>query len=148
MRRTYLVFGVFLVGLLVATQALERSLVVRTVSQPLYVGLVALAFLAAGIGLAWWLQGVGQQRTPVPAALFEAQGQLLSGREKEVLELLAEGLSNQQLADRLHVSLSTVKTHLSNIYSKLGAQRRTDALAKARQLGLLRERAPVPRSEG
>ncbi|MDX2061524.1 MAG: response regulator transcription factor [Bacteroidia bacterium] len=148
MRRAYLVFGVFLVGLLVATQALERSLVVRAVSQPLYVGLVALAFLAAGSGLAWWLQGIGQQRTPAPGMRFEAQGQLLSAREKEVLELLAEGLSNQQLADRLHVSLSTVKTHLSNIYSKLGAQRRTDALAKARQLGLLRERAPVPRSEG
>lgn len=62
---------------------------------------------------------------------------VLSARELEVLSVLAEGLTNQQVADRLHVSLATVKTHLNHIYDKLGARKRTRAIARARELGLL-----------
>ena len=61
----------------------------------------------------------------------------LSAREFEVLQLLEEGLSNKQVAARLFVSLNTVKTHVKNIYAKLNAERRTQALAEARRLGLL-----------
>ena len=57
----------------------------------------------------------------------------LSSREMEVLLLLAEGLSNQEIADRLFVSSNTIKTHLSNIFSKLHVQRRTQAIQKARE---------------
>ena len=52
---------------------------------------------------------------------------------------MAEGLSNQQVADRLFVSLSTIKTHLQSIYGKLDVQRRTQAVQRARRLGLLAE---------
>ena len=61
----------------------------------------------------------------------------LSDREFEVLQLVAEGLSNQQIGERLVVALSTVKTHLNNIYKKLGVSKRTQAVARARELDLL-----------
>ena len=61
----------------------------------------------------------------------------LTRREQELLQLIAEGLSNQAIADQLVLSLSTVKWHVNNLYSKLGVRRRTEALVKARQLGLI-----------
>jgi LuxR family maltose regulon positive regulatory protein len=61
----------------------------------------------------------------------------LSHREREVLELVADGLTNQQIAERLFLSLSTVKWHTHQIYGKLGVNRRTLAVAKARTLGIL-----------
>jgi LuxR family maltose regulon positive regulatory protein len=61
----------------------------------------------------------------------------LSDREIEVLELLAEGLSNPEIAQRLFVSLPTVKSHTRNIYGKLGVHKRKDAVARARMLGIL-----------
>ena len=62
----------------------------------------------------------------------------LSGRELEVLQLIAQGLSNSEVAARLVISLSTVKGHTANIYSKLAVNNRTQAVARARELGLLR----------
>ena len=61
----------------------------------------------------------------------------LSERELEVLRLIAEGLSNSEIARRLHISLSTVKGHTSNIFGKLGVKNRTQAVAQARSLALL-----------
>jgi LuxR family maltose regulon positive regulatory protein len=80
---------------------------------------------------------------PEQAAPLETQapesGQIepLSERELEVLELFAEGLSNREIASRLFLSLHTIKTHCSNIYGKLGVHSRTQAVARARALGLL-----------
>jgi LuxR family maltose regulon positive regulatory protein len=62
----------------------------------------------------------------------------LSARELEVLHLLAAGKRNQEIADELYVAISTVKKHLTHIFDKLGAGNRTEAIARARQLGLLR----------
>jgi LuxR family maltose regulon positive regulatory protein len=61
----------------------------------------------------------------------------LSPRELEVLQLIAQGLSNREISERLFLALSTVKGHNRNIYGKLQAQRRTEAVARARELGLL-----------
>jgi LuxR family maltose regulon positive regulatory protein len=61
----------------------------------------------------------------------------LSERELEVLELIAEGLTNPEIASRLFLSLNTVKVHARNIYGKLGVNNRTQAAARARALGLL-----------
>jgi LuxR family maltose regulon positive regulatory protein len=63
--------------------------------------------------------------------------QPLSNREREILHLVAEGHSNQTIADRLVVAVSTVKKHVNNIYGKLDVQSRTQALARARELDLL-----------
>jgi LuxR family transcriptional regulator, maltose regulon positive regulatory protein len=61
----------------------------------------------------------------------------LSMRELEVLQVIAEGLSNQEVANRLYLSLHTVKVHARNIYAKLGVKNRTQAVAKGRALGIL-----------
>jgi two-component system, NarL family, response regulator LiaR len=61
----------------------------------------------------------------------------ISKREYEVLELMSQGLSNQEIADKLFISLSTVKTHSSNLLQKLGAERRTQAIQNAKSAGLI-----------
>ncbi|MGD8837183.1 MAG: response regulator transcription factor, partial [Desulfobacteraceae bacterium] len=61
----------------------------------------------------------------------------LSKRELEVLQLIAQGLSNRAIGERLFVALDTVKGHNRNIFGKLQVQRRTEAVARARELGLL-----------
>ena len=61
----------------------------------------------------------------------------LSEREIEVLQLIAEGLTNQEIAARLYLSLHTVKVHARNIYGKLGVKNRTQAVARGRTLGIL-----------
>jgi LuxR family maltose regulon positive regulatory protein len=74
----------------------------------------------------------GRADTP-HAALVEP----LSERELEVLQHIAEGLSNQEIASRLYLSLHTVKVHSRNIYGKLGVHNRTQAIARARALNML-----------
>ena len=68
---------------------------------------------------------------------LSAMPEPLSERELAVLRLIAEGLSNQEIADRMVVAVSTVKTHINNIYGKLDVASRTQALARARELKLL-----------
>ncbi|MBN1303456.1 MAG: response regulator transcription factor [Anaerolineales bacterium] len=70
---------------------------------------------------------------PAPDVLISP----LSERELEILQLINEGLSNQEITERLTISLHTVKKHSSNIYLKLGVNSRTQAVARARKLGLL-----------
>jgi LuxR family maltose regulon positive regulatory protein len=78
------------------------------------------------------LEGLGSS-DPLPGGLTEA----LSEREREILDLMARGLSNQQVGETLFLSLSTVKWHNQNLFGKLQVQRRTEAVARARDLGLL-----------
>jgi LuxR family maltose regulon positive regulatory protein len=61
----------------------------------------------------------------------------LTPRELEVLQLIAQGLSNREIGERLFIALSTVKGHNQNIYGKLQVNRRTEAVARAREVGLL-----------
>ena len=58
-------------------------------------------------------------------------------RELEIIKMMAEGHSNQEIADRLYIALSTVKTHINNIYAKLGVTSRTRAIARARELRII-----------
>jgi LuxR family transcriptional regulator, maltose regulon positive regulatory protein len=71
--------------------------------------------------------------SPQPSALVEP----LSEREREVLRLITDGHSNQAIADRLIVAVSTVKRHVNNLYGKLAVQSRTQAVMRARELNLL-----------
>lgn len=84
------------------------------------------------------------EKSPAALARQPARGapslvEPLSERELEILELIAQGLSNQEISRRLYVALSTVKGHNQNIFGKLGVKRRTEAVARARALGLLAE---------
>ena len=75
--------------------------------------------------------------TARPAAESSAAAEQLSTREMAVLRLIAQGCSNQEISDQLFISLHTVKTHASHINSKLGVERRTQAVARAKDLGVL-----------
>jgi LuxR family maltose regulon positive regulatory protein len=79
-------------------------------------------------------QTQGPQRTRLDSQLTEA----LSSRELAVLQLIAQGCSNQEISEQLFISLHTVKTHARHINGKLGVERRTQAVARAKGLGLLR----------
>ncbi|NBA95016.1 hypothetical protein GUY40_08555 [Pseudomonas sp. R5(2019)] len=72
----------------------------------------------------------------IESAAAEAESPL-SLRELQVLQLIAQGSSNQQIAEQLFISLHTVKTHARRIHSKLGVERRTQAVAMAKTLGLM-----------
>lgn len=98
---------------------------------------VAAVFLALGL---WAGAHLFAGRGPAPAfdGNPEARRSLgLSDRETEVLGLLAAGLSNKEIAARLGVSPNTVKTHVARVLEKLEASRRTEAILKARELGIL-----------
>jgi len=95
--------------------------------EPAYTGRLLAAFPAAKNEL------VGVQPAETPDELVEP----LSQRELEVLHLIADGLTNRELAERLVISLSTVKGHTANIYSKWGVNNRTQAAARARELGII-----------
>ncbi|NMC80515.1 MAG: hypothetical protein GYA59_14230 [Chloroflexi bacterium] len=78
------------------------------------------------------------RREPFTAKMEEDLPVFLSAREVEVLDLIAEGKSNQEISAQLYLALNTVKRHAYNIYTKLGVKNRTQAVSKARQLGLIR----------
>jgi DNA-binding CsgD family transcriptional regulator len=139
MRKTILLYGVALAALTGILKFIEYRFLVRDLSLEFYIGLVAALF--AGLGV--WA-GLRLTRREVIIAnpdfkLNEAELQRLgiSKREYEVLELMAQGLSNQEIADKLFVSLNTVKTHSSNLFMKLDARRRTQAVRRAKEFGLL-----------
>lgn len=81
------------------------------------------------------LSGFAETQHPAPKA--EPTTDLLSERELEVLKLLAQGLTNQEIAGRLYVSVNTVKTHVKGVYNALDVRNRTEAAARAQELGLL-----------
>jgi len=104
-------------------------------------GTAALGALLDGLAADARLSGyVARLRPAFPAAPASLNATLvepLSDRELEVLRLLAQGLSNAQIAARLVVAVGTVKTHIHNIYGKLGAQNRAQAVTRATELKLL-----------
>lgn len=138
MQKTILFYALALGGLVFLLKWLEFRFFVRDVSVEVYVGLLAVLFTALGV----WV-GLRLTRKPVMvAAPFQRDSRKvqqleLSKRELEVLELLAQGHSNQEIADRLFVSLNTVKTHTSNLFSKLGVSRRTQAIQKGKEWQLI-----------
>jgi LuxR family maltose regulon positive regulatory protein len=85
-----------------------------------------------------WLEGaVKNEPVAAPAKPAAGLAELLTAREIEILRLIEAGLRNQEIADRLFISLPTVKRHVANAYGKLGAGHRTEAIARANALNLL-----------
>ena len=164
MRRHVLIFGL-VGGLLIATlQYTEYRFVIIEHSVELYSALVAILFAAFGIWLGLRItrsrdtirETVVVKEVLVPAeapapfppgtapfalntARQQAQQQALgiTARELEILTLVARGLSNREIATQLFVSENTVKTHCARAFDKLGAVRRTQAVQRGKELGLL-----------
>jgi two-component system, NarL family, response regulator LiaR len=139
MRKTIILYGVALAALTGILKFIEYRFFVRDLSLEFYLGVVAVLF--AGLGM-WAGQRLTRRKVVIATPDFklnepELQRLGISKREYEVLELMAQGLSNQEIADKLFVSLNTVKTHSSNLFMKLDARRRTQAVRRAKELGLL-----------
>lgn len=120
----------------VLLQWLDYQRMARLQPIEVYLGLLALGFLVLGVVL-----GV-RVFAPPKAVRFDGNPRAvaslgISPRELEVLQALAAGLANKQIARQLDVSPNTVKTHVARLFEKLGAQRRTEAIRKARDLGLV-----------
>ena len=115
----------------------DYGLLVERREVTLYLVTLALAFAAFGAGLGRSALA-SSARLPVaarPIADRSTASVELRPREREVLELLAAGLSNREIGERLFVSESTVRTHARTLYAKLGARRRTEAVRIARERG-------------
>jgi two-component system, NarL family, response regulator LiaR len=140
MKRTIFFYGIALAVLVALLKMLEYRFIVRDLSLEFYIGILAVFFTGFGI---WGGLKLTKRRTIVQSTAefvrdvskLEQLG--ISKREFEVLELIALGLSNQEIAERLFVSLNTVKTHSSNLFVKLDVKRRTQAIQKAKELKLI-----------
>ena len=147
MKRHVILFG--LVGglLIAALKWTEYRFLVIEHSIEIYGGLVAATFAALGIWLGLKLASK-QERVVTKEVLVptgepfrpdkrkrEALG--ITPRELEILQLIAQGLSNREIAEKLFVSENTVKTHSSRVFDKLGAKRRTQAVQLGKELRLI-----------
>lgn len=135
--RQILVYALLLAAGALALQWINYQRLTRSHAGELYLFVVAAAFLLLGL-----LVGA-RVIAARPAVRFDGNPQAvaalgISTRELTVLELLAAGHANKEIAARLHLSPHTVKTHVARLLEKLGAKRRTDAIARARALGILR----------
>ena len=144
-RKTVLLFGLLGGVLIAGLKLIEYRFLVVEHSLEIYGGLVALIFSMCGIWLGLRLTR-GRDVVPsspvrasesfvVDQARLEALG--ITPREHEILELIAAGLSNREIAQKLFVSENTVKTHSSRLFDKLNAKRRTQAVQRAKEAGLL-----------
>ena len=146
--RNILLYGTVLGLLLVTLQFFQYRLLLMHNAVEWYMGVIALLFMVLGIwaGQKWTrkekIEGAGATVQANEQPVFQPQAGVIeklgiTPRELEVLQLMAQGLSNQEIANRLFVSLNTIKTHASNVFAKLDAQRRTQAIQKAKEQGLL-----------
>jgi DNA-binding CsgD family transcriptional regulator len=136
MWKRIITYGAWLAAGSLGLQWLDYQRLARAHSGDIYILLIAVGFLALGVFI-----GVRVFGSPKPApfdgnpAAVAALG--ISPRELTVLRELAAGLSNKEIAARLNISPDTVKTHVARLFEKLEARRRTEAILKARELGLV-----------
>jgi NarL family two-component system response regulator LiaR len=147
MKRHVLMYGLIGGVLIAALKWTEYRFLVVEHSVEIYGGLIAATFAVLGIWLGLKLTGRQQtivvREVPVPAGRpFVADERKredlrITRRELEILELIAQGLSNREIAAKLFVSENTAKTHSSRVFDKLGARRRTQAVQLGKEFGLL-----------
>lgn len=145
-----ILYGICLAALLFLLKWLELRLMIIDHAFQIYIGAIAVFFTALGIWLALKLARPKIQTVFVEKEVIlpaDGNGFVLnekelvrlgiSSRELEVLQLMAEGLSNQEIAARLFVSLSTIKTHSSRLFEKMDVKRRTQAVEMAKRLNII-----------
>lgn len=146
--RSILLYGASLAAMLLLMKWLEWRFLVIDHAVEIYAGIVAVLFTALGIWLANKLTKPKVNTVIVEKQVLVATKDFvlnaseitrlgLTKREMEVLQCMADGLSNQQIGERLFLSVPTIKTHSSKVFEKLDVQRRTHAIDKARKLSII-----------
>ena len=134
-------FGVSIGLVLCVLKFIEYFYYSYQISVDLYIAIIASFFMVFGIYLG--IKYNNRRKTEVIKKLVSESYVLsnpdidLTARELEVLHQISLGHSNLEIADKLFVSLNTIKTHINNIYSKLNVKRRTQAVSKARELNII-----------
>ncbi len=147
LKRQILIYG-FVAGVLISLlRWTEYRFLVVEHSVEIYAGLIAATFAALGIWLGLKLTRrettIVVREVPVAAAQpfipdeKKREALAITRRELEILRLIAQGMSNREIAEKLFVSENTVKTHSSRVFDKLGARRRTQAVQLGKEFGLL-----------
>src|SRR5664279_3167705 len=146
MKRHVLIYGVVGGILITLLQWTQYHFVVVEHSVEIYAGLIAITFAALGIWLGLKLTKPRHEIVIKEVAVTPAQPFALDDRKREdlgitpreldILVLIANGMSNREIAEKLFVSENTVKTHSSRVFSKLGAKRRTQAVQLGKEFGL------------
>jgi two-component system, NarL family, response regulator LiaR len=144
-----IIYSISLALLLFLLKWLELRFIIFDHSFEIYIGFIAVIFTALGIWLALKLSKPKVETVVVEKEIYVPRNENfilntslisqleLSNRELEILNLMARGHSNQEIATKLFVSLSTVKTHIQNLFEKLDVKRRTQAIEKAKRLNLI-----------
>jgi len=147
--KTTILYGLSLAALLFLMRWLELRYFIFNLKLELFVGAIAIVFMGLGIWVALKLARPKKETIIVEKEVYvlpekefvlneaELEKLNISPRELEVLQLMAEGLSNAEIADRLFVSLNTVKTHSSRLFEKLDVKRRTQAVETAKRLNII-----------
>lgn len=144
-----ILYSISLALLLVLLKWLELKFIIFDHSFEIYVGFIAIIFTTLGIWLALKLSKPKVQTVVVEKEVYITRNENfvadtaliaemeISKRELEILNLMAQGHSNEEIAKSLFVSVSTIKTHNQNLFFKLDVKRRTQAVEKARRLNLI-----------
>lgn len=135
MKKTILVFSALILALLVLFQLGKYSLISGNTSIEIFLTVVALVFLGIGLYINQRNRNLNSEATEIDHQKIKDLG--ISNREHEVLVEMASGLSNREIGEKLHISESTIKTHVSNLLVKLNAKRRTQAIQIAKKLSLI-----------
>lgn len=156
MKRQVLLFGSVLAILAVCIKWLEYRFVMLNYSVEIYGTALAIIFTVVGVWAGRKLTDrkteiireeviierpvyihVAGSGTSTPVKTISPEELGLSKREIEILELMAQGFSNQEIAEKVFLSIHTIKTHASNLFVKLDVKRRTQAISKAKELGVI-----------
>ncbi len=144
-----LIYAIAMALVLFLFKWLETHFIVYNYRLDIFIATIAILFTVLGIWLALKLVKPKVEVQIIEKEVFitnlvqseinqkEIEKSGISKRELEVLDLMAAGLSNEEIAEKLFVSLNTVKTHSSNIFLKLDVKRRTQAVSKAKQLNII-----------
>ncbi len=147
--RHIILYGLILAILVFALKWIQWKFLIVDNAFDIYAGLIAVFFTILGIWVATQLAKPKVETVIVEKEIFVMQAEEfsinetelkklnLNSREYEILQLLAKGHSNADIAANLFLSLSTIKTHVSNLYLKMDVKSRTKAITKAKQLKII-----------
>lgn len=147
--KEFLIYGISMALVLLLLKILEANFIVYNYRLDFFIGSIAIVFTVLGVWLALKLVKPRVETHIIEKEIYienpenieinekEILNLGISKRELDVLNLMAKGLSNEEIADKLFISLNTVKTHSSNIFLKLDVKRRTQAVDKAKRLKII-----------